>query len=237
MAATPASSKRVIDDVKYERLSYDLSKTTPYPDGLWPVEIEHKFDMAEGAESNVFRLRLCNHVGTHIDGPNHFGKDKPPLNSFSIDHFIFDHPRLVQIPKSDGEIILADDLSRIADSISGCDLLMMRTGFGAVRANDLERYRSESPGFSAEAAQYVVDKLPHVRALAIDSISFACPQQMAEGIEAHQILLDKCQRPIFLIEDLNLEIDLQGLKQVIVSPLFGERLDSAPCTIIALQED
>ena len=223
--------------VTYVRLSYDFSRDTPYPEGLWPIEIEHKFDMKQGAESNVFRFKMSNHVGTHIDGPNHFGREKPPLNSFSIDQFVFDRPEIVQIPKQNGDIIHADDLSQHADQVSECDLLMLRTGFGAIRPNDPQRYREESPGFSASAAQYVVDELPQVRALAIDSISFACPRQMAEGIEAHQILLDKCQRSIFLIEDLNLEVALNGLEQVIVAPLFGEDLDSAPCTIIAKLED
>ncbi len=221
----------------YLRLSYDLSNDTPYPKGLWPVEIEHKFDLAQGAESNVFHLALPNHVGTHIDGPSHFGKDKPPLNHFSIDHFIFERPLVLDLPKQAGEIILAEDLRRHAKSIATCDLLMLRTGFGEFRGKDLQCYGDESPGLSAAAAQYVVDELPQVRALAIDSISFACPVHMAEGIEAHQILLDKCQRSIFLIEDLNLGFDLDGLQQVIVAPLFGTGLDSAPCTIIAKLKD
>ena len=219
--------------MSYQRLSYDLSPDTPYPEGLWPVEIEHRFDMAQGAESNVFHLAMSNHVGTHIDGPNHFGKDKPPLCSFPISDFVFDRPKLVRIPKQDGEIIHAEDLHELADLVSACDLLMMRTGFGAVRATDPRRYREESPGFSAAAAQYVVDELPQVRALAVDSISFACPRQMSEGIEAHQILLAKCPRSIFLIEDINLEADLERLEQVIVAPLFFARIDSAPCTVIA----
>ena len=223
--------------MSYQRLSYDLSPATPFPDGLWPVQVEHKFDMAQGAESNVFHLALANHVGTHIDGPNHFGKDKPPLCSFSITDFIFRRPKLVEIPKQDGEIINADDLRALGDSVSNCDLLMMRTGFGAIRVADPARYRSESPGFSASAAHFVVDNLPQVRALAIDTISFACPRQMAEGIEAHQIMLDKCERSIFLVEDINLEVNLQGLVQVIVAPLFFEGIDSAPCTVIAQTED
>jgi len=223
--------------VTYVRLSYDLSNDTPYPEGLWPVEIVHEHDMVKGAISNVFRFTMCNHVSTHIDGPNHFGRDKPPLNAFPIEKFIFDRPKVVEIPKQGGELILAEDLSQRVDSVIDCDLLLLRTGFGAVRANEHKRYREESPGFSAAAAQYVVDELPKVRALALDTISFACPQQLAEGIEAHQILLDKCQRSIFLIEDLNLEVDLNGLEQVIVSPLFGQRMDSAPCTIIAKLED
>ena len=221
----------------YVRLSYDLSEETPYPDGLWPVEITHEHDMREGAISNVFRFTMCNHVSTHIDGPNHFGKEKPPLNSFSIDQFIFNRPHVLEIPKQNGEIILAEDLAHQADNMAKCDLLLFRTGFGAVRATDLPRYQQESPGFSAAAAQYVVDELPNVRALAIDSMSFACPRQLDEGIEAHQILLDKCQRPIFLIEDVNLEVTLESLKQVVVAPLFGEDLDSSPCTIIAELED
>jgi arylformamidase len=220
----------------YIRLSYDISESTPYPAGLWPVKIDHVHDMAKGRVSNVYMVTLCNHVGTHIDGPNHFCKDKKALNKFALDSFIFHKPLLLDIPKTDGGLVTAEDLKHHIDAIKRCDLLLIRTGFGKIRRQDVKRYADKSPGFAASAGQYIVDEFPHLRALGMDTLSFACPQHLDEGIKAHQILMDECKCDIFLLEDINLDYDLSRLTQVLTIPLFCEYLDSAPCTVLAVTE-
>ena len=217
----------------YIRLSYDLTETSPYPEGLFPPHIEQLNDMHRGDLSNVYQLTLCNHVGTHIDGPNHFGKDKPHLATFDISRFIFDRPLVIDIPKSDGEMILADDLAVHQETIVLSDVLLLRTGFSPIRVDDPVRYQTASPGFSSEAAHFVVEHFPKLKALAMDTLSFACPLRLEEGLRAHQILLEENARDIFLIEDLKLDMDLSHLSQLIVAPWFCERVDSAPCTVLA----
>lgn len=218
------------------RLSYDLRENTPCPDGLWPVRIRHNHDIELGKISNVFTVTLCNHVGTHIDGPRHFSRIKKALNEFPLESFIFTHPVVLDLPKGDDALVHAEDLKKYRAIIETVDLLLIRTGFSAVRDMDPLRYTNHSPGFSAAAAQYVVNHLPNLRALGMDTLSFAAPQQLAEGIKAHQILMDRTPRDIFLIEDVNLAANLFGLKRVIVAPLFCEQIDSAPCTILAYLE-
>lgn len=217
----------------YIRLSYDLSEKTPCPDGLWPVQIEHNHDMGKGKISNVFTLTLCNHVGTHIDGPNHFGRTKKKLNEFDLDRFIFDRPFVLDIPKEDNGLVAAEDLVPFKDQINQCDILLMRTGFAKVRKDNLKRYAENNPGFTESAARFIVDQCPDLCVLAMDSLSFAGMQNLNEGIKAHQVLLDECQRDIFLIEDIHLDFDFSNLEQIIVAPLFCEKVDSAPCTILA----
>ena len=219
----------------YIKLSYDYSLNTPYPAGLWPVKIDHVHDMAKGKISNVFTIKLCNHVGSHIDGPNHFGKDKRPLNKFDISNFIFDKPVILDIPKNDGEIVTAEDLADHKQAIDNSDLLLIRTGFSEIRNNDVNRYQDQSSGFSASAARYIVEETD-ICALGMDTLSFASFQQLDEGIKAHQIMMDQCGRDIFLLEDINLNFDFSGLKQVFAIPLFVEDLDSSPCTVLALIE-
>ena len=220
----------------YIRLSYDQSENAPYPDGLWPAKIEHNYDMAKGKISNVYTITLCNHTGTHIDGPNHFGKNKKKLNQFDISSFVFNKPLVLDISKEDGQIITANDLQAHSQAIRDCDLLLIRTGFGKIRPGDSSRYRDYSPGFAASAAQYIADEFSTLHVIGMDTLSFACPKQFDEGIKAHQILMNECERDIFLIEDMNLDCDLSALKQVIVAPLFCEQVDSAPCTVLALVE-
>jgi arylformamidase len=215
------------------RLSYDFSEHTPYPQGLWPVRIEHQHDMAQGRISNVYTLTLCNHVGTHIDGPRHFSRAKRPLNEFPLESFIFTRPVVLDLLKGDDELVTTADLEKHRAIIQSADLLLIRTGFGRWRRIDIQRYTQHSPGFSAAAARYCLDHLPNLRAVGMDSLSFAAPQQLAEGITAHQILMDQTPRDIFLIEDMKLDEDLTHLQRVMVAPLFCAHIDSSPCTVLA----
>ena len=215
----------------YIKLSYNYSLNTPYPAGLWPVEIDHVHDMAKGKISNVFKVKLCNHVGSHIDGPNHFGKNKKPLCEFDISNFIFNNPLVLDILKNDGEIVTAEDLVPHKQAIDKCDLLLIRTGFSKIRYNDTKRYQDKSPGFSISAARFIVEET-QLCALGMDTLSFASPQQLDEGIKAHQIMMDQCDRDIFLLEDIDLHPALTHLNSVYVVPLFFEGLDSLPCTIL-----
>jgi arylformamidase len=217
---------------RYACLSYEMRREMPRPAGLPGVEIESIASMPSDI-SNVFVLRLCNHVGTHIDGPNHFDATKPPLSAWPIEAFIFRRVVVLDVPKDVGQLIDESDLRAAKHAIDTCDLLLLRTGFGVVREAAPERYRNASPGFAAAAAQYVVDHLPTVRAIGIDSLSLASPSHLQDGIRAHQILMCQSQRPVLVIEDMNLQHDLAGLRIVYALPLLCERLDSAPCTVLA----
>jgi kynurenine formamidase len=189
--------------------------------------------MKEGRISNVFTVTLCNHVGTHIDGPNHFGKNKKPLNSFDINDFVFERPLVLDLPKEDAGLITTEDLKPFAKQLAKCDLLLIRTGFGKIRSQDSDRYAAQSPGFTERAAVYLRDNFENISTIGMDTLSFACLQHIEEGIRAHQVLMDETERDIFLIEDMNLDFDLSNLKKIIIAPLFFEKLDSAPCTILA----
>ncbi|MEW5815432.1 MAG: cyclase family protein [Spirochaetota bacterium] len=222
--------------VLYIRLSYNFNENTPFPAGLESIKIETIHEMAKGSISNVFRLTICNHTGTHIDGPNHFSLKKKTIDRFNIEDFIYTDPLLLDIPKHDGGLIDVKDLGPHFNSIKKCDLLLVRTGFSKIRRQDPRRYIERSPGFSAAAAACIAGGFPSLRAMAMDTLSFACSLKLKEGIRAHQILLDECSRDIFLIEDINLDFDLSRLKQVMAIPLFVENIDSAPCTVFALTD-
>jgi len=208
-------------------LSYPFTETTPHaPDGA-PVKISAHARMARGDMSNSSVVSFWNHAGTHVDGPSHMVKDAPPLCSFGIDRFIYERPLLVDVPKSDSELVMPADL-KAAD----CDLLLLRTGYSRCR-NEL-RYRDKSPGLSAAVAEFIVENFPLLKALGIDSISIAAPEHLGEGIEAHRILFKNRGRPpILLIEDLDLRSVNNPIKKVYALPLLVEGIDSAPCTVVA----
>lgn len=217
----------------YVKLSYNLSEQTPYPESLWPVGIKQIHDMAKGAISNIYNVTYCNHIGTHIDGPQHFSQKKKALDAFDINSFIFDKPVVVDILKKDAQLVTVADLVPFKKTIETCDLLMIRTGFGKVRKTHISRYIKKSPGFDESAAQFIVNELKPLKAVGMDTLSFACPANIEPGIRAHQILLNECDHDVFLLEDINLEHDLSGINHVFVIPVFFEGLDSLPCTILA----
>jgi kynurenine formamidase len=219
---------------KYIKLSYDLDENTPAPAGLDRVKIKKISDILKGDISNVYQISLCNHVGTHIDGPNHFNPGKPSIDKYKIGTFIFNYPVILDIPKSDGQIILKEDLATYEELLRIADIVLIRTGFSKIRKKNLYRYEQESPGFSANAAEYIVmGDFPNLRALAIDSLSFASLKNIEEGIEAHRILMNEDDKDIFLIEDINLDFNLKLIKKVYVIPLFVKGFDSAHCTVFA----
>jgi arylformamidase len=109
------------------------------------------------------------HTGTHVDTAYHVSKEGPRLGDFALADFIFDHPVLLEIPKSDDEEILFRDLKPHEKVLQKADLLLVHTGFSRFRKEDPERYMARQPGFSVDAAKYLVS-LPHLRCAGADTM-------------------------------------------------------------------
>lgn len=222
--------------MKYLRLSYDLTLDGPLPPGIPSPHLEQISDIARGDVSNVFVLTLTNHSGTHVDAPRHFIVDGLPIGDFEPAEFVFARPVVCDVSLGDAEMVQPAHLAPHAGRIATADLLLIRTGYAARRRDDPERYRTVSPGFSAAGARYLRDRFPALRGVGLDTVSLACIAHVAEGIEAHRILLGGPGRRFLIIEDMNLEHDLTTLRQVIVLPLLVKGWDSGPCTILGLIE-
>ncbi|NQT57737.1 MAG: cyclase family protein [Bacteroidetes bacterium] len=218
--------------MKYIRISYDICEKTPRPKGLNKVIISQKQDISKGDISNVYQICFSNHVGTHIDGPNHFNNSKQPINSFGIGSFIFNNPVFLDIPKTYGQLITKKDLYLNESVIITADILLLRTGFSRIRKQDVSRYEQDSPGISSEVAKYLMEeKFKQLEAIAIDTLSFASPRHLDEGIKAHQIFMNDAEHNVFLIEDLNLDFNYNIVKKIFVIPLFIKGFDSSQCTV------
>ena len=217
----------------YIRLSYDLTIDTVLPMEGFALKLRKTSSIEEGEISNMFYFEVNNHAGSHIDAPNHFLQNGKRIADFDISSFVFQKPLVIDVPKQDSELITPTDLKPFYSRISDCDLLLLRTGFWRYRDSQALRYARKNPGLSREAAAFIREKCKEMRALAIDSISMAAAEKSSEGIEAHRILLGDGNRPILLVEDINLKYDLAQLKRVIVLPLFIRGIDSSPCTVVA----
>lgn len=218
-------------------LSFPLATDTPTPGGRTPLTLRVDESLAQGHVGNTFFYTAWNHAGTHVDGPAHMLAEGHKVSDFPIERFIFQHPRLIEVPKGNDELITAADLRPYKAAIAEADLLLLRTDFTRYRRSEPLRYRDRNPGLSAEVAHYLADApFSSLRAIGIDAISMASVAHLDEGIEAHQILFARQPEGIFLIEDMDLRADLRHLKRIYVVPWFVEGVDSSHCTIIAEKE-
>ncbi len=223
----------------YRRLSYTLNVRDHAFPGAPTMRVEPFESMQEGDRLNTYNVTLFNHFGTHMDGPNHFNGQGRQLYELELSTFIFEKPLLVDIPKGRGELVEPEELMRFDEAIRAADLLLVRSGFSAMRASDNRAYSEEGPAISARAAELIVERYQNLKAVGMDWISLSSPLHLEDGIRAHQIMLGKTgAEPVLIIEDIDLSgLDPDTLETVFALPLFIEGIDSAPVTILAKIRD
>jgi arylformamidase len=216
-------------------LSYPLGVATPRYRDNPPVRIWPQYAMAAGDGFNQYFVMSVTHSGTHMDCPRHFNPLGPAVADLPLDFFVFEHPVVLDLPKTDDELIGAQDLEPHRGQLAEADLLLIRTGFGLVREADPERYGWHNPGFDASAGRWLVSQ-PKLRAVGMDTPSASAAQHLDQGIRFHEVVLGRDRAdaaPFVILEDVNLRGALRGLERVYAIPLIIQGVDSSPCTIVA----
>ena len=221
---------------QFIKLSFNLDPKGPLPPAIPPISIERLFDVAKGDMANGYILQFANHSGTHVDAPQHVDNSGLSITQFEIDEFVFKSPLFISIDVKDNELIRPEHLEIYYDKLKICDILMIKTGYSKIRLTDPQRYCLHGTGFSIAGAEYL-RKFPNLRALGMDTISFACIAHLDEGMEAHKVLLSGEGRRFLIIEDVNLDEDISNIQQVILMPWMIEGIDSAPCSLIGVKGD
>lgn len=218
-----------------QRISYSLNEHAPGWPGNPTLQLTPVSQISEVRRSNTFQFTLFNHYGSHMDGPKHFNDKGPRLAELPLERFIYEKPLLVDIPLTYEQLVSVDDLRPYEEQLSSADALLIRSGFPEIRVKDPEGYSHRGPGISSEACQYLMDRFPQLKAVAMDWLSLASYANNEDGVLAHQILLGMYHDHfICIIEDLNFTgIAPKKLRKVLSIPLFIEGIDSAPVTVLA----
>jgi kynurenine formamidase len=220
---------------RFVPLSYAIDPDGPGWPGNPTYSWEQVSSIADGEVANLGVLRLCDHFGSHLDAPNHFDDQGRKIADVPLDRFVYDRPRLVEIPKDDGELVTRQELEAHDAVVREADVLLIRSGWSRVRSDDPERYAERGPGVSPEACEYLIEQ-PGLKAIALDFISLASYHRLdPEGILAHQILcgVGRDDRYVIIIEDIDLSRYPAGAQRVYAIPLFAVGADSSPCTVFA----
>jgi arylformamidase len=193
--------------------------------------------IADGDILNTTELRLSTHNGTHMDAPWHFNDEGKKLDDLTIEDWIFDKPRLIDLSGHANCDIERSEIEPHISKDDDVDLLLIYTGLSRLRETDPQAYSERFPGFTDEAARFIIEGT-RVRGLAIDFISVESAAHMtATTFSAHHILLGcrgVSERGIMLIEDANLAPLLgKKIKRVFSVPLPVKGIDASPVNLFA----
>jgi arylformamidase len=219
----------------YFYLSHVLSSDDPVYPGNLGLKIRSQSSFKKGDPFNQCEFEMCNHIGTHVDLPSHFNPNGKTVDEINAAEWVFESPVVLDILKGDGEVIEAEDLADAFSRICECDLLLIRTGFEQFRS-DHRRYARRNPAVGRSLAEYVVEKLPRLRAIGLDVVSAGNVDDTDNAIAVHRTLLgypDANSRYILIIEDMSLRNCPENVNQIIVLPLRVKGLDGVPCTVLA----
>ncbi|MCS7095196.1 MAG: cyclase family protein [Thaumarchaeota archaeon] len=215
-------------------LSHVLKEDDPVYPGTTPLRLEQVRSISRGDTSNSWRMSMGNHVGTHVDAPNHFDDTGLKVEDLRVEDLVIESGLVVEVPKAPGGSIEVEDLRAHESRIERCGMLMIRTGLQAYRWGYPSLYSGEGVSLHPDAASYVA-AFSNLKALGIDAVSISSPLRRELGRAAHRRLL--VSRRFLIVEDMDLAGKPISYDYVILAPLRAEKIDGAPCTVFGIKLD
>lgn len=199
-------------------VSVPLRPGLPTYPGNPPFELQPIKRIADGGSSNVSRLVMGTHTGTHVDAPKHFidagaAVDALPLN------LLIGRARVVEINRRGG--ITADDLAQagLREDIR----VLFKTPNSALWNSDA--FHEDYTYLTDAGARYLVEQ--GVKVVGVDYLSVE--EFKKAGAPAHRTLLSN---EVIIIEGLNLAEADPGMYEMYCLPLPVTGGDGAPARVI-----
>ena len=169
---------------------------------------------------------LSTHTGTHMDAPSHFIQEAQSIDNLDVNRFFMENVHLLKISKSSNQLISVEDIVSSGIDIRKNDTIVFVTGWEYNRNS--EKYVSENPGLSLEAANYLSDK--EINAVAIDGPSIDAG--IDSDFSVHKVLL---KNNIIIIENLcNLDQINKKIFKLLAIPLKLHRASGSPIRALAI---
>lgn len=198
----------------------DLSMPVNEETIVFPGDAKPVFESAGTLESDGFVdhiIHINNHLGTHIDAPDHMLEKGMLLSDYPIDRFVCQAVCVDAKGKGTLTVDLLEDIE-----INPGDAVLFYTGAGDNYAE--QSYASDYPSIDLKLAELLIAK--GVKLVGVDMISF----DHDEPYPIHKALLDN---DVLLIENLiNLGAVAGKQFRLTALPLKLE-LQAAPARVIA----
>lgn len=214
---------------------YMAPNQTPFLMSIWAswkdsIKRRRGMGARNDAGTNLERIEMTTHVGTHIDALGHFSKGDMLYNGNSAADVVTDwgltrlgienappmitRGVLFDVAGLDGGAHLApgraitpDELKRAAEAggfaVQPGDIALIRTGWGRHFGVDNTKYLHGEPGIDVAGARWLVDQ--GVVAIGADNMAVEVLPNPDGGLmmPVHQFVLAECG--VYLIENLMLE--------------------------------
>ncbi len=179
-------------------MTYPLNQNNAYWPGPSYSPFKHK-TVATLANDGVFSAVYSTpeHLGTHIDSPNHFEDKQPPVDKLKLVTLIgpasvIDISAKVEL-NADYELTNEDIIfwEKSNVRIQDGSIVLLNTGWWK-RWNDYDKYKNADdakklhfPGYSEEAARFLVEKR-NIKGIGIDTLS--ADYGMSSDFAVHHII-------------------------------------------------
>lgn len=199
-------------------VSVALAAGMPAYPGNPEFELQPVKRIADGASSNVSRLVMGTHTGTHVDAPRHFLEDGLAVDALPLD-LLLGRTRVVEIPRRGG--IGAAELAEAA--LREDIRVLIKTPNSALWNG--EGFHPDYTYLTEEGARYLVAQ--GVKVIGVDYLSVE--QFKKAGAPAHRALLSQ---GVVIIEGLNLSEAEPGMYEMYCLPLRVAGGDGAPARVL-----
>ena len=244
---TPAKEATSLDDLfsgraKVVDLTYTINDKTPF----WPGPKYEPFRLKtiatlekDGVLSKVFSMP--EHLGTHIDAPNHFAKKQPSVDQIRTADLFAPGVMIDITTKCEQN---ADTMLTLADirawekkhgPIPAGAIVFLKTGW-ARHWRNVARFQNRDvrgklhfPGFSPESARFLIGRRK-VKAIGIDTLSI--DRGLSSDFQVHHIVNGAGRYALENVANLKL-LPARGF-YVIVAPIKIETGSGGPARIFAV---
>lgn len=208
-------------------ITLPFSADFPVWPGDSPIETTPLFRIANGDSSNVTRISLPSHCGTHVDPPWHFADDGAKLDQIPIERWVGP----CQVIRIDDSVDRLDVTHLETASIdSKTTRLLFRTRNSAHWLREPVTFVTDYVALTRGAARWIVER--GIKLIGIDALSFE-PYDDEENY-VHRTILGN---DVVAIEGLNLTGIASGFYDLICLPLKLRDGDGAPARVILLDDN
>jgi kynurenine formamidase len=185
-------------------LSHGINEDTPSYGNKERFKRKQQSSIEIGDTSNSQYWEYNNHLGTHIDFPNHFCVNGKNSSDYSAQYFWIQKVGIIELDNLiiPGQIIGVNDLYSFCTKIDNdIEVLLLKTGFEKFRNKDI--YWSQNPGYHPGLFSFFKDLFPSLKFFGFDTISLTSFLNKDLGKKAHYQFLC-AENPILVIEDMHL---------------------------------
>lgn len=168
---------------------------------------------------NMLHISTDLHTGTHLDGMLHCMPDGKDVSQLPLEHCVGEAVIVdLRAKGTKGAVFEKEDFEPYAEEIARTKKLLVKTGWAATW--ETEEYHDEFPGFSREAAEYVVGLGIHLVGVEQASV------HPTDHLAVHRIFFEK---EVIIVEGL---ADLAAVPETVVEffavPLRFQQGDGSP---------